>query len=74
MQAPFPPRPAGPNHATRLAWLLACFFAGLVIAIIGSELTGSSAWYLAIPAMIAAGWLFVADPQECVPPDTRRDA
>jgi hypothetical protein len=52
----------------RLAWLLACVFGGLVIAVIGSLLSGSSVWYVAIPAVVAVGWLFLADPTECEPP------
>lgn len=55
------------NHLKRLAWLLACFFTGLAIALIGESLTGHQAWYLAIPALIAAGWLVVANPTECEP-------
>lgn len=62
-----------PNHLKRLAWLFACFFAGLLIALVGESLTGHQAWYLAIPALIAAGWLFVADPTKCEP-QQRQDA
>lgn len=58
---------------TRLALLLACFFAGLAIALVGESLTGHQAWYLAIPALIAVGWLVVADPTKCEP-QRRRDA
>lgn len=58
---------------TRLALLLGCLFAGLAIAFVGESLTGHQAWYLAIPALIAAGWLVVANPAKCEP-QRRRDA
>ncbi len=73
MQVPDLPRVASPNHAKRLAWLLACVFAGLIIAITGSSLSGSSVWYAAIPAVVAVGWLFLADPTKCEPPSHDRD-
>jgi len=47
--------------------LLVCVFAGVVIAIIGNSLSGSSVWYVAIPAVVAIGWLFLANPTECEP-------
>lgn len=66
------PRPATPvpppNHLKRLAWLVACFSAGLTIALTGESLTDHQAWYLAIPAILTAGWLFLADPTKCDPP------
>lgn len=68
MQVPDRPRETSPDHVKRLAWLLACVFAGLIIAIIGDSLSGSSVWYVAIPAVIAVGWLFLANPTECEPP------
>lgn len=52
--------------------MLACVFAGLVIAIIGNSLSGSSVWYVAIPAVVAVGWLFLADPTECEPAQRKR--
>lgn len=58
------------DHAKRFAWLLACFFAGLVIAIVGSKVSGNPVWYVAIPTLIAIGWLVLANPAECEP---RRD-
>lgn len=56
---------------TRLAWLLACFLAGLAVGYIGEALTGSQYGYLAIPAFVAIGWLFLADPTQCEPPAHR---
>ncbi len=61
------------HHLKRLALLSACVLAGLVVAVVGSTLSGSSVWYAAVPAAIAAGWLFVADPSECEAP-TREHA
>ncbi len=61
-----------PNHLKRLAWLSACVIAGLIIAIFGSSLSGGSIWYLAIPAVVAVGWLLLANPTECEPPSNER--
>jgi len=44
----------------------------MIIAIIGSSLSGSSVWYAAIPAVVAVGWLFLANPTECEPPLHKR--
>lgn len=52
----------------RLAWLLACVALGVAIAFAGVFLSGSQWWYLAIPAVMAVGWLFLADPTQCEPP------
>ena len=38
----------------------------------GAWFTGNPYWFLAIPAALAVGWLFVANPDECTPPATRR--
>jgi hypothetical protein len=53
--------------AARLKLLLACVAAGLAVGGLGLWLTGSSAGFLAVPALVAAGWLFVADPTACTP-------
>ncbi|MEO8102504.1 MAG: hypothetical protein ABI790_08255 [Betaproteobacteria bacterium] len=66
------PRAPSANPLKRLAWLLACVFAGLIIGVIGSALSGSSAWYVAIPAVIAIGWFFHADPTACEPSSPKR--
>ena len=52
----------------RLAALLLCTAAGAAVALAGVFLSGSQWWYLAIPAVVAAGWLFFADPTQCDPP------
>lgn len=66
-----PPGPS-PNRRKRLVWLLTCVLVGSAIAVIGSVLSGSSIWYLAIPGVVALGWLFLADPTECEPPSRQR--
>ena len=58
-----------PRLATRLRWLLACAFAGALVAAVGHAWTGSQAWTLALPAAIACGWLFFGTPHECAPPE-----
>lgn len=56
----------------RLAWLLACLGIGVAIGAMGSMITGDAYWYVAIPATVALGWLFFANPSECEPPSGRR--
>ncbi len=56
----------------RLGWLVACLVAGLGIGWLGESLTGHPAWYLAIPAALAVGWMFLADPTNCEPPRARK--
>jgi hypothetical protein len=51
----------------RFAGLMASAAAGAAIGGLGSWLTGSDVWYLAVPAAIAIGWLAVADPTRCDP-------
>ncbi len=41
--------------------------AGALVGVVGSRLTGSDGWYLAIPVALAAGWLWRADPTQCQP-------
>jgi hypothetical protein len=48
-----------PGTAARLAALLA------PLAAAGVWLQGSQLWVLAVPAALAAGWLALADPQDC---------
>lgn len=50
----------------RAVLLTACLGAGSAVGAIGFWLTGSSWWALAIPAAVAAAWLWVADPTQCV--------
>jgi hypothetical protein len=64
--------PQRPSLAARLGLLLACVVLGAGIGACGWLLTGSGRWFLALPAVIAAGWLFVADPARCQPPGPPR--
>ncbi len=52
----------------RLGLLLVCLAAGIAVGAWGSAWAGSAAWYLAIPIALGIGWLFVADPTQCMPP------
>lgn len=60
---PLHPHPI--NHFRRLLLLLACLGVGTVAGFVGEALTGSTTWFLAIPAAVALGWLWVANPAEC---------
>lgn len=51
----------------RLVWLALCILAGAIVAAIGVALSDNPAWVLAIPAVMAVGWLLVADPTQCDP-------
>jgi CHASE2 domain-containing sensor protein len=53
------------SRIRRLALFVACIGIGVLAGSIGSRLTGSDHWYLAIPALLAVVWLFVADPDKC---------
>ena len=66
------PAPAGappPGTGRRLLLLLAAAAAAWLVGAVGSALSGNAYWYAAIPAAVAAGWLFVADPSRCKRPD-----
>ncbi|MFP5397755.1 MAG: hypothetical protein ACLGIT_05460 [Gammaproteobacteria bacterium] len=67
------PHPQPPRHrlAVRVAALLACALAGAAVGAIGSALSGDATWYVAIPAALALGWWYFADPTAC---DRRPDA
>ena len=58
----------------RLLLLLVCIAVGVAVGAWGSTWSGSVAWYLAIPVALGIGWLFVADPTQCVPPGRDDDA
>lgn len=58
----------------RLGWLLGCFAVGGIVGFVGSTVTGSDLWYLAIPVAIAGVWMFLADPTKCEPPRDDRPA
>ena len=58
-----PPR----STRSRLALLVALAAAGWVVGTAGSAASGNAYWYCAIPAAVALGWFFVADPTQCEP-------
>jgi hypothetical protein len=53
------------RRALLLEGLLA---AGSMAALAGYAVTGVAWWFVAVPAAVAAGWLFVADPARCEAP------
>lgn len=63
---------ASRNLKKRLAWFLACLSAGAAAGMAGAWFTGNPSWFLAVPVALAVGWLFVANPDECNQPSTRR--
>lgn len=56
----------------RLVWLVLCLAAGVAAGMAGAWFSGNLYWYLAIPVALAIGWLRVANPEECIPPDVRQ--
>ncbi|MEW6131661.1 MAG: hypothetical protein AB1591_00645 [Pseudomonadota bacterium] len=50
----------------RLFWLLVCLALGLAIGLIGNHFTSEPRWLLALPAALALGWLFFANPEACM--------
>jgi hypothetical protein len=61
-------RRPGQRHSTRarVGWLIACLAGAGALGAIGHAATGDAAWYLALPAVLAVGWWFVADPRRCL--------
>jgi hypothetical protein len=56
-----------PAHGARLLALLALLALGVLLAAAGHLLFGGTAWVLALPATLAAGWLVLANPAACLP-------
>jgi hypothetical protein len=54
----------------RLIWLLVCTALGLGTGFVGHYFTANAAWFMALPMAIAIGWLFLANPAECLPSHT----
>lgn len=59
---------ASASVTRRLLLLITCVALGLIIGFIGERLTSQAMWFLAVPVCIAIGWIFVANPDECVAP------
>lgn len=57
-----PPAP----FSRRVGLLIALALVGMLCGYLGATLTGNDAWYVCVPVAIALGWLFVADPAQCV--------
>ena len=53
--------------ARRLAWLIGCVALGLAVGFAGFHFTADSAWFIAVPAVLAVGWFAIADPTRCLP-------
>jgi len=71
-----PPRchAAHVQFGSRIALLVLCVIIGAAVGFVGRSLTGSDAWFLAIPLCVAVGWFVVADPSACaVAPPARSD-
>lgn len=67
----------GLTRRKRAVLLVACIALGSAIGWLGARISGSDAWYLAIPACMALVWLVIADPSQCsrceVKPEVGRD-
>lgn len=50
----------------RLFWLLACTALGLGTGLLGNYFTADPRWFMALPAALTIGWLFFANPDECM--------
>ena len=49
----------------RIALLLLAVSLGSLVGLLGLHFGNNEAWFLAVPALVAAGWLFTADPTVC---------
>jgi hypothetical protein len=54
----------------RLLSLVGCVGVGSLVAVVGVALGGGQVWWLAVPAAVLVGWLGVANPSECLPPES----
>jgi len=59
------------TFSRRLAWLVGCLALGFAIGLAGFHFTASSAWFIAVPAVLAVGWFVIADPSQCLPAQRR---
>ena len=66
-----PDLPSQRSTKRRLAVLGACLIGGVGVGAFGWWLGGAQAWWLAVPAAMALGWWFVADPTQCERPVQR---
>lgn len=63
---------AGFKHSRirRILLLVFCIAGGLVVGIVGQQVTANPIWFLAVPVCIAFAWFFVADPEQCLVPQS----
>lgn len=54
----------------RLLLLVGCVGVGALVAVLGVALSDNQVWWLAVPAAVLVGWLWVANPSECLPPES----
>lgn len=57
--------------ARRLLLLASLAAAGALVGVAGLLVFGSQLGFLAVPALVALGWLHAADPTACEPADKR---
>lgn len=55
----------------RLCWLLICALIGVAAGFAGLHYTDDPTWFLALPLVLATGWLVLADPTDCMPREPR---
>jgi hypothetical protein len=53
--------------ACRLLWLVVALGVGLAVSAAGYSFSGSQYWFLALPVALAAAWLFIGTPEQCMP-------
>jgi hypothetical protein len=62
-----PSKKRAPTVQGRVVLLVGCVLAGCLVGAIGQDVFGSSAWFLAVPGFVVVAWLFVANPNKCLP-------
>lgn len=55
------------STANRVLALAATIAVGALAGTVGYLFTGNQEWFLAVPASLAAVWLYIADPACCLP-------
>jgi hypothetical protein len=50
----------------RTVLLVLSLAAGCAVGCVGSLLSGSHWWFLAVPGAVAGAWLIVANPERCL--------
>lgn len=55
----------GGGLGRRLIWLASSVATGAALGTAGYVVSDSQYWFLAVPASMAAAWLFVGTPEQC---------